>query len=312
MTAVEQTAGGPTADEELEASGRIIPARRTAGIRPVSAGRGRACQVMDAPPWLCDGDGSVLPGALGILADSALGTAIMSSVASGMSMVTSHLHLELFGAIPPAVASMVAEGRRRSLVDHFGLAEGEVRTADGHEIARATIGSVLIPRQPAPAAPSPGPAGPTSDPAARPARRAHRLLAESPAHQRFGTRVVRAGTSGVTISVCAAPDLANSNGGLHGGIGVLLGERAFDLALQVALGRPATDGTAPVLRLVELRAAFLRGVRADGSRIRCRASVVHLGRRLAAARGEVLTADGRVAVLIDANYVAAGPDVAVA
>jgi acyl-coenzyme A thioesterase PaaI-like protein len=57
------------------------------------------------------------------------------------------------------------------------------------------------------------------------------------------------------------------------------------------------------MRPVELRAAFLRPIVADGTPVECRAAVIHLGRRLAAARGEVRDHRGRPAVLVDATYI---------
>jgi acyl-coenzyme A thioesterase PaaI-like protein len=84
---------------------------------------------------------------------------------------------------------------------------------------------------------------------------------------------------------------------VYGGIGVLMGERAMELALRVA--RPDLE----VMRPVELRAAYVRPIAADGSLIECHAQVMYLGRRLAVVRAEVRAPDGRVAVLVDGSYI---------
>jgi uncharacterized protein (TIGR00369 family) len=97
--------------------------------------------------------------------------------------------------------------------------------------------------------------------------------------------------------VDAKPDFANSSGGIHGGFGVLMGERTLDVAIRTVLGDDR------LMRPVELRAAFLRPIVADGTPVECRAVVMHLGRRLAAARGEVRDHRGRPAVLVDATYI---------
>lgn len=76
------------------------------------------------------------------------------------------------------------------------------------------------------------------------------------------------------------------------------GERTLDVALRAAI----TDAWS--VRPVELRAAFLLPIPATGAPIESRASVVHLGRHLAAARGELRHRQGRPAVLVDATYIA--------
>lgn len=269
-----------------------IPARVSAGVREVALRAGHSVLEMVIPPWLTDADGIVVPGALGIIADSALGTAVMSTVPLDHGMVTSHLHLELLQTIPRGTSGLRAEGRQSWLRGRFGIGEGEVTTADGTPVAKASIGSLLLDRPARFERSSPPPVEAPST-SARP----HPLVAGAPVHDALRSVVVEAGGDGVRISVTAAPDLANSAGGVHGGVGVLLGERVLDLALRHALAG------ARVMRAVELRAAFVRPIAADGRRIECRAVIAHLGRRLAAARGEVLDHDGRPAVLVDATYI---------
>jgi uncharacterized protein (TIGR00369 family) len=117
-------------------------------------------------------------------------------------------------------------------------------------------------------------------------------------HDTLGTQVVRALRSGVRVLARASVHFANSRGGLHGGFGVLIGEQTLDLALRVAL-----DG-ARTMRPVELRAVFLRPIIADEAMVEARATVIHLGRRLATVRGELRDQRGRPAVLVDATYLA--------
>jgi uncharacterized protein (TIGR00369 family) len=102
----------------------------------------------------------------------------------------------------------------------------------------------------------------------------------------------------VRLHLEASPRFANASGGIHGGFGVLMGERTLDLALRTALAGERS------MRPVEVRAAFLRPIVADGTPVESRAMVMHLGRRLAAARGELCDHRGRPAVLVDATYIA--------
>jgi uncharacterized protein (TIGR00369 family) len=271
-----------------------LPIRVSAGIREVALVARRCVQEMAVPRWLTDTDGRAVPGALGIIADSVLGTAVMSTVPLAHGMVTTHLHLELPQPIPLGTPALRAEGRQVWLRDRFGVGEGVITTADGTLVGTASIGSLLLDGrarfgrpEPEEAASGSGPAPP--DP--------HPLVAGSPVHESLGTDVLEADGVGVRVAVVAGPHLANAGGGVHGGVGVLMGERVLDLALRHALAG------AREMRPVELRAAFLRPITADGRRIGCRATIAHLGRRLAAIRGEVLDHDGRPAVLVDATYV---------
>jgi uncharacterized protein (TIGR00369 family) len=122
-------------------------------------------------------------------------------------------------------------------------------------------------------------------------------MAGSPVLELLGARLVSTRHTGIRVTAEAKPEFANSSGGLHGGFGVLMGERVLDAALRAALHDERS------MRPVELRAAFLRPIVADGRAIECRATVMHQGRRLAAVRGEVRDHYGRPAVLVDATYV---------
>ena len=254
---------------------------------------------MRPPATLLDQEGVTAAGALAVLADGVLGFAATFGVPQVVGMVTTHLHLELLRALPAGATSFDASGRRRGMEGSFAIGQADIATGDGAPLAQATIGALFLERREPHerAAPEPPSAFATSAGATAPAR-PHRLLADAPVHRLLGTRVTRAGRTGVRATVQAHPDFANSAGGVHGGIGVMFGERVLDLALRAAI----EDGRK--LRPVELRAAFLRPIAADGRAVACHAAVMHLGRRLAAVRGEVQDHDGRTAVLVDATYVA--------
>jgi uncharacterized protein (TIGR00369 family) len=269
-----------------------IAARESAGMREVELEPRRSVQEMLIPRWLTDHEGAVVAGALGIIADSALGTAVMSTVPLGQGMVTSHLHLELLQPIPPGTSMLRAEGRQGWLRDRFGIGDGEIVTADGAMVAKASIGSLLLE-----GAARFGRSEPPADAGPATPGEPHPLVGGSPVHDALATAVLAIGEDGVRVEVATSPRFANSGGGVHGGVGVLIGERVLDLALRAAL--PSDRAMRPV----ELRAAFLRPIAADGRRVQCRAAMAHLGRRLAAARGEVLDHDGRPAVLVDATYI---------
>ncbi len=252
---------------------------------------------MRPPATLLDQDGATAAGALAVLADGVLGLAATFGVPQVMGMVTTHLHLELLRPLPAGTTSFDATGRRRGMEGSFAIGQADIATGDGAPLAQATIGALFLERR-APQERATPPPAPVTARSTIPPARPHRLLGDAPVHRLLGTRVTHAGRTGVRATVDARPDFANSAGGVHGGIGVLFGERVLDLALRAAIA----DGRR--LRPVELRAAFLRPIAADGRAVTCRAAVMHLGRRLAAVRGEVRDHDGRTAVLVDATYVA--------
>jgi uncharacterized protein (TIGR00369 family) len=252
---------------------------------------------MRAPATLLDHEGVTATGALAVLADGVLGFAITFGLAQAVGMVTTHLHLELLRPLPPGTVVLHATGRRRGLHGTFAIGEADISTADGEPLAQATIGALFLTRPPPDELHAPAPQA-VRAPGPLPAARSHRLVGDAPVHRLLRTQVRRAGRTGVRTTVHAEPGFANSVGGVHGGVGVLMGERALDLALRAALRDERR------LRPVELRAAFLRPIAADGRSVECHAATMHLGRRLAAVRGEVRDHDGRPAVLVDATYVA--------
>jgi uncharacterized protein (TIGR00369 family) len=230
---------------------------------------------MSPPDHLRDQTGAVVPGALAILADTALGQAISTSLAPGWAnIVTTHLHMEMLRPLPEEPCDFDIEARTTWLEDRFGLADGDIHSSDGSRVARVTIGSLVLGAddQPGPIANRPTPKGP----------------ARNPADPNMPT----------TMTFVAAPELGNSRGGVHGGVGALFAERSLHLALEGARGEGG-----PRMRPVEIRVAFIRRIAADGATIECRGRVAHLGRRLAATRGEVTDKTGRTALLADATYI---------
>jgi uncharacterized protein (TIGR00369 family) len=236
---------------------------------------------------------------MAILADSVLGAAIMSTVDRSLGMATSHMHLELISPVGSDVQVLGGEGEQRSFDEKFALAEGQLTVVDGTVVAKATIGAVLLKPRLHPQATNAGRSNPPSQSGGTPGSDgSNRLVAGSPVLETLRARILTGVTEGVSLLVEARPDFANSSGGVQGGFGVLMGERALDVALQAALGDERS------MRPVELRAAFLRPIVADGKTVECHARVMHLGRRLAATRGEVRDQGGRPAVLVDATYIA--------
>ena len=255
-----------------------IPARGACGVSPIALEVGRSEWRMDTPTWMTDADGTIGPGTLGVLVDATLGTCVMSAVPTGWAMVTSHLQLEVLRPICPEIVTLTCVGRPTAVDEHFALSAGEVTDEHGSLVARATMGSVLFAGRPDQVAPTD----------------AFLAVPEEPI---LHTELLADDGMTITTRTIAPPWLANSFGGLHGGAGFLIGGRTLDLAI-----RRADPGDRP-MRTVDVRVSFLRPVPADGRSVESTGTVVHRGRRLGAARGELRGPDGRPALLLDATYV---------
>ena len=113
MTATESEAS--TFDRRLDRRQWEIPAWHTGGLSAVETLPRRCVHEMTIPSGLRDQFGAVAAGALGILCDSALGYAVMTTVPLPGGMATSHLHLELIRPLP--ADTNVLRIRRRAALD---------------------------------------------------------------------------------------------------------------------------------------------------------------------------------------------------
>jgi len=92
----------------------------------------------------------------------------------------------------------------------------------------------------------------------------------------------------VTFRLGARAELGNPLGSLHGGIISTLLDSAMGCAVHSAL--PAGAG----YTTIDLNVTFLRSVPLDGGDLRAEGRVIHLGRRMATAAGEVVDGGGRL------------------
>src|SRR5438105_14686957 len=121
-----------------------IPARRVAGVAVVELVPGFSHWQMVIPVWMTELDGSVPAGALGILIDATLGTAVMSAAGEGLSMVTSHLQLEVLRPLMATDGPLTCIGRPTAMQERFALSAAEVTDGAGMVVARAAMGSVMF------------------------------------------------------------------------------------------------------------------------------------------------------------------------
>jgi acyl-coenzyme A thioesterase PaaI-like protein len=201
------------------------------------------------------------PGVVPVLGDLVLSAAITSSLAAGLRISTLTLHTAMLGPLPPPGEQLVA---RAELVAPAGapgataVSRGEVHAADGRPVAQVGARCAVLP--------SGGGGALFHDP-----------VDPDP-------------FAALGPDLCAAATLANSAGGVQGGVlAAVVGHRIAE-----ALGAP--DAVA-----CDHDVTFVRAVPADGAGMAVEVEVRHGGRRLVAADARLRDARGRVAVIASAT-----------
>jgi uncharacterized protein (TIGR00369 family) len=263
----------------------------TFGLVRTTSPTGRPIVVQPCVDALTDRDGALVPGALGVLIDSSLGNAVVDLLPPHDRIVTSHMHIELLSHFTTALATVTGEGFTVHVDPASAFGRVEMRGPDGAFVATATGRFAVL----ASTSQGGGNVGAVDAPPPTIAARGpvHPLVEGAAVHDLLDTRIVAVGEGELRMAAVAGRHLANERFGLHGGIGVLIGERANELVLRSVL----SDGI--VMRPTELRIVFVRPVPAVGQLVECRAEVINLGRTVAVTRAELLTADGRLAVVVD-------------
>jgi uncharacterized protein (TIGR00369 family) len=274
------------------------PAEETVGVVSTLREDGTLASYLRPLEECVEESGDIAAGVLFVLADTLLGHVGIRRLPPDRFMVTSNLHLDLV-ARPARSGGNVVGAASVDAVDDFGvLCRSDLHDAAGRLIA-VTTGRFAVVAQDS------RHAGTVTSEAARlpPVPRAADTEAPASAsaiHRLLGLRPVHRDGPTFQFAMTARPELSNERGGLHGGVGALVGEQAAGFALRTALPEGGR------MRPVDIRACFFRPVEASGTTIACTAEVLHVGRRLAAARARVATADGRLAVLVDVLYAPVG------
>jgi uncharacterized protein (TIGR00369 family) len=112
------------------------PVAELVGIRLVSAEHGRTVFELEAGPQHANPMGTLHGGILCDVADAALGTAWVSTLADGESFTT--LELKINFLRPVWTGTLRAEGRVVHGGRTIGMTECDVTDADGRLVARAT------------------------------------------------------------------------------------------------------------------------------------------------------------------------------
>jgi uncharacterized protein (TIGR00369 family) len=127
---------------------RTPPIYHLTGLRPTHAEEGSCTFVMPASPWLASPAPVLYGGAIAMLADAALSSAVMTTSPAGSSFAPLDLRVNYLRPVLPDGGLMSA----RATVVHRGrsmaVATAEVANEDGKRIALATSSNMLLPGRP--------------------------------------------------------------------------------------------------------------------------------------------------------------------
>jgi uncharacterized protein (TIGR00369 family) len=264
--------------------GRPVPIHDHAGLEVLSFAFGACEKELKVPSWLREADERPSLGAIAILADSTIGWSLASSLPADRSMVTAQLRFELARAPRPGDFTYRCRGATSFSDADVGYGRGELVDDADQPVAWATMRSAPVRLRAGEQAGVPLDAVIAAD----------RPVPAASIDDALGARDAAAAGIHGSVTLRCEPHLANSSGGVHGGVIALMGERAVRLAVS-GLAAPSE------VRPLELDVPYVRRLPADGSMVEARAEVIQQTRRFFLVRGEVLDRDGRPAALLRAS-----------
>lgn len=295
------------------------PIAHLTGIRMLDVGEGTSSWSMPASPWMVTPQGGIAIGMLGVLADPALGCAIQTTLPPATPYTTAELSLTMVRPVAGTGDLLSAHGRVVHPGRRMALAEVSIEDAAGRLVAHGTSRCMILPKlYSLPPAESLEPVESPEDPddAHDPWRRPEVMgsplpqglwdtetgleimcryvtgeVPNPPLCALTGLRLADAGYGSAGFALPASGWLASPSGNVEGGMIAMLA----DAALQTAIATTAPPGCA--VASIDLKVNFLRPCPTDNRLLEGKGSVVHQGKSLVIANGEVLNADGkRVAV----------------
>ncbi len=309
--------GGPEGPDHPDVVGTLLEGEADSavegmlGIRLVSVGRGWVEVEMTVAAG-ASADDPFPSGFLGVLADVALGRAVLTTAADTGGCRTASLRLDFTDVAFVEGEVLAARGEVLAQRDALTLAAADIRTGDGRLAARASGWFVVLSGGDGVAPTDAEPGGATNY-AATPHPRAS--LARLRELVRFradvggpdgGGRSERTGGTGRTerteLSVEVRREMANRHKVMHGGMQAALGEAA----LSFVAARAARGSTA---RVVGLDVTLLRPVAVDGSRLRASADLVRAGRRVLVAEAAFLSPDDRPLISVVGTFALSASDI---
>jgi uncharacterized protein (TIGR00369 family) len=240
---------------------------------------------------IVDRAGRLAPGSLFMLADYALGLAMLRRADTGRISVTGHIHLELAPQAIDAARGVRCVPEMVLVSERSGLAAGRLSVGE-QRIGTASARFQLLK------------SGEFGSPSVSAATVGHNAdLASSPLgrsdviDEMLGIELLEIADDEATFAMRADPALGNLVGGLHGGVTGLIMEQCASIAVS-----HWAELTPELVIAVELRALFARPLTTDGQTVTVRTTLRHLGRQTAITTTTVYSPTGKESVYGDATY----------
>ena len=288
------------------------------GLRPLAAGPASVTFTMPCSDWLQSDAGVYFAGTSALVADGALSGAVLAPLGPGQVCVTSELSFNFLRPVGPWSRHLVCRARTIEVGKTVGLAEGLVEDGQGRLVAHCTtrcfITSIPIDGLTGELPEVSHPTYDTPDPYLRPIRPGSvdpdeydrstfleivekRTSGNSPAPfvELFAVTQARGEPGSFNISFKGNPWLTSPVGSVYGGVLAFIADLALTGAFSTTLSTSETAAT------LDLKVQFLRPVFPDGRDLTARAEVVHRGRSLAVAQGDIVNADGKKVVVMTSS-----------
>ena len=288
------------------------------GLMPIAAGPASVTFTMPCSDWLQSDAGVYFAGTSALVADAALSGAVLAPLGPGQVCVTSELSFNFLRPVGPWSRHLVCRARAIEVGKTVGLAEGLVEDGQGRLVAHCTTRCFIMsmPFEPLEGDPPEveAPTYDTPDPYLRPIRPGSvdpdeydrstflEIVAKrtsennaAPFVELFAITKAEGEPGTFRISFKGTPWLTSPVGSVYGGVLAFIADLALTGAFSTTLSTSETAAT------LDLKVQFLRPVWPDGRELTATAQVVHRGRSLAVAQGEIVNADGKKVVVMTSS-----------
>jgi uncharacterized protein (TIGR00369 family) len=124
------------------------PITHLTGLRPTDAAEGTCTFVLPATDWLCSPLGRLEGGAIALLADTVISSAIQTTVPARTSYAPLDLKVNFLRPVAPDGQDLIGRGEVVHRGRSIGVANAELQTQDGKRVALATGTVMILPGRP--------------------------------------------------------------------------------------------------------------------------------------------------------------------
>jgi uncharacterized protein (TIGR00369 family) len=124
------------------------PITHLTGLRPIAADEGTCTFVLPATEWLCSPLARLEGGAIALLADTVISSAIQTTVPPRTSYAPLDLKVNFLRPVEPDGRDLIGRGEVVHRGRSIGVANAELQTQDGKRVALATGTVMILPGRP--------------------------------------------------------------------------------------------------------------------------------------------------------------------